>query len=139
MSETELEAELAQLKADATRHGLIDERHGIIGFHNEMSRVMFRAGLLACREYMARFVESENKGIACSIRANWWPSLGKDPGMPRLNRFDEWYEGEYPDGKTIDIDASAEALPYALQFLLMSRDPSGTAREPENEACDTSE
>jgi len=44
-------------------------------------QVFFRAGLLACREYMARFVESQDPVIAMSIRANWWPSrIGRDNG-----------------------------------------------------------
>lgn len=49
-------------------------------------RVYFRAGLIACREYMARFVESESPTIAASIRANWWPSLGPDLGPRGVRR-----------------------------------------------------
>src|SRR6266567_6949226 len=57
---------------------------------NPINQVYFRAGLLACREYMARFVEQGgNKEIARSIRANWWPALGDDPGPPRLFDFAE--------------------------------------------------
>ena len=48
--------------------------------HNPLHQVYFRAGLLACREYMARFVEQGgNAQVAASIRANWWPGLGVDP------------------------------------------------------------
>jgi len=87
---------------------------------NPATQVMFRAGLLACREYMASFVESENSAIAASIRANWWPSLGPDPGPPRRLRFDELYEGEFPDGRCKtkeEVSPSIEALVHAAIFL----------------------
>ena len=45
---------------------------------NPAHQVYFRAGLLACREQMARFVEAQSPDIAQSIRANWWPQLGDD-------------------------------------------------------------
>jgi|SRR5579859_6525113 len=91
---------------------------------NPINQVYFRAGLLACREYMARFVEQGgDKMTAQSIRANWWPHLGEDPGPPRLFDFAEVadeYEG--PDGKVSwtskEISPSVEALPRAYQFLL---------------------
>lgn len=91
--------------------------------HNPLHRVYFRAGLLACREYMARFVEQGgDAATANSIRANWWPDLGADPGAPRKLAFDELVEevvGE--DGQTSwptkDIDPSVEALPIAHTFL----------------------
>ena len=88
---------------------------------NPATQVMFRAGLLACREYMAAFVASENPSIAASIRANWWPSLGPDPGRPRRLRWEEFYEGEYPNGrmKTKDeVSPSTEALVQAVGFLM---------------------
>ncbi|OMS46518.1 hypothetical protein AQ742_29580 [Burkholderia pseudomallei] len=86
------------------------------------TQVFFRAGLLACREYMARFVEHESPTIATSIRANWWPSLGNDFGAPRKLYWNELTEGEYgEDGfraKSADeISPTQEALPIALQFL----------------------
>lgn len=91
---------------------------------NPLSQVYFRAGLLACREYMARFVEQGgDTTTAASIRANWWPSLGVDPGPPRLFDFAEiCEESDGPDGKpvykSLDISPSIEALPRAYQFLL---------------------
>lgn len=91
---------------------------------NPLSQVYFRAGLLACREYMARFVEQGgDTATAASIRANWWPPLGDDPGPPRLFDFAEvCEESDGPDGKpvfkTLEISASVEALPRAYQFLL---------------------
>lgn len=88
-----------------------------------INQVYFRAGLLACREYMARFVEQGGDRVtAQSIRANWWPSLGDDPGAPRLYDFAELCdEMELPDGKvrwrSKDIPLNVEALPRAFQFL----------------------
>lgn len=91
---------------------------------NPINQVYFRAGLLACREYMARFVEQGgHPEIAQSIRANWWPNLGADPGAPRLFDFAEIAEeheganGEYRVTSK-DISPSVEALPRAYQFLL---------------------
>jgi hypothetical protein len=88
-----------------------------------LNQVYFRAGLLACREYMARFVEQRgHPEIARSIRANWWPQLGDDPGAPRLFDFAELCdESEKPDGtpqwSTKPISISVEALPRAFRFL----------------------
>jgi hypothetical protein len=85
-------------------------------------QVWFRAGLLACREYMARFVEAESPTIANSIRANWWPSLGQDYGPPRQLMFTEVTEGEFGTAafrcKTAEeVLPTQEALPIALGFL----------------------
>jgi len=102
--------------------GLYDQ--GGVVTRNPLTQVYFRAGLLACRECMARFVEQGGDAtIAASIRANWWPSLGDDPGEPRLFDFAEvCEESDGPDGKpqfkTLDISPSIEALPRAYQFLL---------------------
>lgn len=91
------------------------------------TQVFFRAGLLACREYMAGFAQHDSPIIAASIRANWWPSLGQDFGPPRKLNWSELTEGESgEDGfraKTADeISPTQEALPIALQFL-QSLDP----------------
>lgn len=44
---------------------------------------MFRAGAQVCRETMASFVEQGGDPLtAASIRANWKPSWGVDPGRP---------------------------------------------------------
>lgn len=94
-----------------------------ISTQNPLTKVFFRAGLLACREYMARFVEQGgNSEVAASIRANWWPSLGSDPGPPRKYRFEEIArEFDREDGSTgweaLPLDPSFEALPIALAFL----------------------
>ncbi len=43
----------------------------------------FAAGAQSCREMMARFVEQGGDPVtAASIRANWNPAWGKDPGRP---------------------------------------------------------
>lgn len=99
---------------------------------NPLTQVYFRAGLLACREYMARFVEQGgDTTTAASIRANWWPSLGDDPGAPRLFHFAELCEeSDGPDGKpvfkTLEISPSVEALAPAYQFLIPPQSPQGT-------------
>lgn len=85
-------------------------------------QVYFRAGLLACREYMARFVEAESPTIANSIRANWWPCLGKDYGPPRQLAWAEVTDGEYGTAAfrakdATEISPTQEALPVALAFL----------------------
>lgn len=87
---------------------------------NEVHRVYFRAGLLACREHMARFVEAQDPTIATSIRANWWPGLGDDPGAPRRLDFSEIADGgeEGPWTPKADLSPSVEALPIAAAFLL---------------------
>jgi len=89
---------------------------------NPVSQVFFRAGLIACREYMARFVEPQDPNIAQSIRANWWPSLGKDYGPPRKIEFNELTAGEYgtPEFRCLtaeEVSPTLEALPVALGFL----------------------
>lgn len=89
---------------------------------NPVSQVYFRAGLIACREYMARFVEAQDPSIAASIRANWWPSLGLDLGPPRKLAFSELTSGEYgtPEFRCLtadDVSPTLEALPVALGFL----------------------
>jgi hypothetical protein len=42
----------------------------------------FIRGAQACREMMARFVEATHPEIATSIRLNWHPGWGDDPGKP---------------------------------------------------------
>lgn len=88
-------------------------------FQNPVSQVMFRAGLLAARESLARFVEAESPTIAASIRANWWPALCPDPGRPRRHKWDEVAEGgEEGPWTAKPLTAEQEALPQALIFLL---------------------
>lgn len=91
---------------------------------NPINQVFFRAGLLACREYIARFVEQGGDAqTAASIRANWWPQLGDDPGPPRLLDFNECAEEHEvsEDGParitSKALSPSVEALPRAFHFL----------------------
>ena len=55
---------------------------------------LFIGGLQAMREMIARFVENGGdtpcKDLAQSIRANWNPSWGKDPGKPDDIVRDAW-------------------------------------------------
>lgn len=107
------EAEVKRLKAAVPED---------VEFLNPIHQVYFRAGLLACREYMARFVECENSTIANSIRLNWWPQLGPDLGPPRLIEWSELTEGEYGEPgfrcKTKEeVSSTLEALPLAFHFL----------------------
>lgn len=47
----------------------------------------FRRGAQACREMLARFVEQGgDHRTAASIRANWSPTWGDDPGAPKEDR-----------------------------------------------------
>lgn len=108
----------------ASQKHILAEQESLI---HPATQVFFRAGLLACREYMARFVSHESPEIAASIRANWWPSLGQDFGPPRKLEWSEVTEGEYGEedfrAKTADeVSPTQEALPVALA-LLQSLDP----------------
>ena len=52
---------------------------------------LFVLGAQACREMMARFVEQVGDAVtANSIRANWHPGWGKDPGTPDAVADDPW-------------------------------------------------
>ena len=55
---------------------------------------MFIGGLQAMREMIARFVENGGDTpcatLAQSIRLNWNPSWGKDPGKPDAIASDAW-------------------------------------------------
>lgn len=96
------------------------------GCLHPVNQVWFRAGLLACREYMARFVEQQGletatcSEIAASIRANWWPRLGQDFGPPRKLDFKEITDGDTPGFRcktAAEVSPTQEALPIALAFL----------------------
>ena len=48
----------------------------------ERAEEYFVGGLVAMREMLARFIEAQDATMAQSIRANWKPEWGKDPGKP---------------------------------------------------------
>ncbi len=87
--------------------------------YNPAVQIRFRAGFLACREIMARFVEQGgDANTAASIRANWPPSLGADPGIPRQLRYDEVADEKEDHIAVKPIDPSVEALPFAYAFIV---------------------
>jgi hypothetical protein len=89
------------------------------GLFSPINQVYFRAGLIACREHMARFVEAQSPEIAASIRANWLPKLGPDFGPPRRMNWNELVASgdAFPVQMREDISPTLEALPIALAFL----------------------
>jgi len=65
---------------------------GLDGYvREERAEEMFIAGAQAFREMMARFVEQGgDTTTAASIRANWHPGWGSDPGRPDDVATDAW-------------------------------------------------
>lgn len=107
------------------------------GYQNPIAQVAFRAGFIFCREYMARFVEQGGDATtAQSIRANWIPHFGVDPGGPRKYDFAEIATAEDMEvgpWASINPGPSVDAAVYALSVmgaLGMSERPSPCA--PEN-------
>jgi hypothetical protein len=49
---------------------------------DERAQEYFIGGLVAMREMLAQFIEPQDPTMAQSIRANWKPEWGKDPGRP---------------------------------------------------------
>lgn len=84
----------------------------------------FVAGLQAMREMIARFVEYQGEHaspgsiVAQSIRANWWPCWGVDPGRPIEIAFAEpgtctaEFDGEpsFDIGKAVDLMRSGNKV-----------------------------
>lgn len=67
----------------------------------------FMRGAQACREMMARFVEQGgDTSTAASIRANWHPAWGEDPGAPP-SVIDTWEAPECPEGEALYADYCA--------------------------------
>ena len=57
----------------------------------ERAEQMFIEGAQAMREILALFVEQGGAHVtAASIRANWHPGWGKDPGRPETVAADAW-------------------------------------------------
>lgn len=69
---------------DDDGHGFTEDRVSEIGIE------CFRRGARMCREMMARFVEQGgDTTTAGSIRANWNPNWGDDPGKPTNEEYTE--------------------------------------------------
>jgi hypothetical protein len=56
----------------------------------ERAEELFVGGLVAMREMLAQFIEAQDATMAQSIRANWKPEWGKDPGRPEKVYVDAW-------------------------------------------------
>ena len=70
-------------------YGDNDDNDGYVT--EERAEECFVTGLQAMREMLARFVEQGgDKTTAASIRANWNPEWGKDPGRPDDIAKDCW-------------------------------------------------
>ncbi|CAN7173600.1 hypothetical protein [Brevundimonas sp. LjRoot202] len=67
----------------------------------------FQRGAQACREMMARFVEATHPEIAQSIRLNWHPGWGSDPGKPPFVAA-TWEPEECPVGEAAYQKNAAE-------------------------------
>lgn len=118
------------LVTDAELRAIIEKRLGPDGVTRlwtgpvtDTERIMFRAGLVAAREWAAHFIEAESPHLAASIRANWFPELGPDFGPPRKHRWNEVTEGEFgtPSFRAKnrgELDPTLEALPVAFKFLM---------------------
>lgn len=91
------------------------------GYDNPIAQVAFRAGFLLCREYMARFVEQGgDASTAASIRADWIPAFGDDPGPPRKYDFAEVAEAEDMENgpwRSKNPGPSVDAAVYALTAM----------------------
>lgn len=90
-------------------------------YFNPLPQVAFRAGFLLCREVMARFVEEGGDATtAQSIRANWLPAFGDDPGAPRKMKFSEVATAEDMENGPwtyINPGPNPEAAVYALGVM----------------------
>lgn len=91
------------------------------GYDNPVHQVAFRAGFILCREIMARFVEQGGDATtAQSIRANWLPHFGADPGGPRKYDFAEITETDDPEKgpwKSKNPGPSVDGAVYALTVM----------------------
>jgi hypothetical protein len=56
----------------------------------ERAEELFVGGLVAMREMLAQFIEAQDATMAQSIRANWKPEWGADPGRPEKVYVDAW-------------------------------------------------
>ena len=77
---------------ESAEAGYLEPDDGPEGYVTEdRAEELFIGGLQAMREMLARFVEQGgNPEIAQSMRLNWNPSWGKDPGRPDEVAHDCW-------------------------------------------------
>jgi hypothetical protein len=109
------------------------------GYENPVAQVAFRAGFLLCREYMARFVEQGGDApTAASIRANWIPTFGPDPGPPRKYDFAEITEAEdmengpwRPKNPGPSVDAAVYALTVMQALAMVLPEPTPATAQAE--------
>jgi hypothetical protein len=75
-----------------------DDDRGFTDEHvADIGAACFRRGAQITREMLARFVEQGgDTTTACSIRANWNPEWGADPGRPNDAEYDEIRRGFDP-------------------------------------------
>jgi hypothetical protein len=93
----------------------------------------FRLGAQACREMMARFVECTHPIIAQSIRLNWHPGWGDDPGKPNeiaRNALGDTYERDAGRARF-----ASRAVDHALALLDEATGTAKTARPRWCEHC----
>jgi hypothetical protein len=86
---------------------------------DELIKASFRQGAQACREMLARFVENspptDLKVLAGSIRANWVPGWGDDPGQPAEIARNALGDTEERDARHSDF--ARRAVDHALSLL----------------------
>jgi hypothetical protein len=80
----------------------------------------FQRGAQACREMMARFVEATHPEIAQSIRLNWHPGWGADPGRPPAV-VATWEPEPCPAGEAARAALEAHDEPEAGDLELTAR------------------
>lgn len=80
----------------------------------------FQRGAQACREMMARFVEATHPQIAQSIRLNWHPGWGADPGRPPAV-VATWEPALCPAGEAARAALEAHDEPDAGDLELTAR------------------
>lgn len=84
----------------------------------EAIKASFRLGAQGCREMMARFVDQDGYGdqnIVASIRANWHPGWGDDPGRP--NEIPRNAMGDTDERDARHSRFAASAVDHAMSLL----------------------
>ena len=82
------------------------------------TQVFFRAGLLACREYMARFVEHESPTIAASIPA----AASRPPLVPRRQPTIGPPSSPPPDRRPSDLSPATDRREPRSDAIVVQRE-----------------